>query len=122
MVTKYKETHQRAVGDDWNFDHTVTSTDANGVVTPVTGLTSATIISTIRHRDTNVQLWQGTRTDGQVSIVSDPLGQIRISVPRTTTDDLQERLYDMDLQVEQNNAVVTVKRWFVQALASATVP
>jgi hypothetical protein len=121
MATIYKEKHARVIGADWVFDHTVTSTDANGVVTPVTGLSTATVISTIRHRDTSVQIWQGSRSGGQIVVTNDSAGQLRISVPRATTATLEQRLYDMDLYVLQSNAVVYPKRWFVQGLKTASI-
>jgi hypothetical protein len=122
MVTMYKETITRAKGADWNIDHTVTQTDANGAVTPVTGLSAAAITSTIRHRDTGAQLWQGTRAGGEIVVTDDAAGAVRIAVPSTATDDLEQRLYDMDLWIDHNNAYQPPKRWFVQVVTTATIP
>lgn len=120
MATVYKETHNRVIGDDWNFDLTITQTDALGVVTPVTGLTTATIVSTIKHRDTGVVMWTGTRAGGQITITDDPTGKISIAVPRSDTDDLTQRLYDMDCRVTDATTKVTPVRWYARALLTSS--
>ena len=119
MVAVFKETHARVIGDDWAFDLTITQTDANGVVTPVTGLSSATIISTIENRDTGTDLWTGTRAGGQIVVTNDSQGKITITVPRATTATFAAQLYDMDCRVT-STAKVTPKRWYVQGLKTAS--
>lgn len=122
MATVYKETIERVVGDDWPFDLTITQTDELGVVTPVTGLTTATIVSTIKHRDTGVVMWTGTRVGGQITVTDDPNGKIRITVPRADTDDFTQRLYDMDVRVTSGTPRVTPNRWYVRALTTSSTP
>jgi hypothetical protein len=120
MATVYKETRNRVIGDDWNVDHTVTNTDENEVVTPVTGLTTATIVSSITNRDTGAILWTGTRAGGQITVTNDALGKISIAVPRATTATFTQRLYDMDVRVTGATTKVTPNRWYVQALKTSS--
>jgi hypothetical protein len=120
MATLYKETVTRTKGDDWNVDLTITATDALGTETAVTGLSTATITATIKLRDTGAQVWQGTRAGGQITVTSDPNGQISIAVPAATTATLSQRLYNMDVQYVKNSVTVTPKRWYVQVVEDYT--
>lgn len=115
MATLYKDTVKRVVGDRWDIPMTITQT-VDGVTAPVTGLNVATIVSTIKHRDTGVQIWQGTRAGGQIVIDSDALGQITIIVPTATTATLGQRLYNMDVEVTSGGVTITPQRWFVQGI------
>jgi hypothetical protein len=100
MAMLYKETVTRTKGDDWNIDLTITAT--------------------LKHRDTGAQVWQGTRAGGQITVTSDPNGQISIAVPAATTATLSQRLYNMDVQYVKNSVTVTPKRWFVQVVEDYT--
>jgi hypothetical protein len=118
MATAYKTIEKRVVGDDWNFDITVTQTDAFGTVTPLAGLTNATIISTFKHRDTGVQIWQGTKAGGQITITNDAAGQIKVSVPRANTATFPLMLLNGDVEVTTSGGVrVTPIRFMVDVLA-----
>lgn len=117
MATAYKTTEKRVAGDDWQFDLTITQTDALGVVTPLTGLTSATIVSTLKHRDTGAVLWTGTKVGGQITVTSDPNGQIRVSIPRASTIAFPLMLVNADVEVTTSGGVrVTPVRFYILVL------
>jgi hypothetical protein len=123
MATVYKETLGRVIGDDWDFFPFITVTDANGVTTPATGLTTATIVSSITDRDTNDILWTGTRAGGQITVTDDPNGGLKISVPRASTAlpaAPAGTLYDMDVRVTSGTPKVTPLRWYVLALPTSS--
>jgi hypothetical protein len=111
----YKEKLERVSGDTWDIDLTITQT-IDGVTTPMTGLTTAGITATIKHRDTGAQIWQGTRAAGQITVTDDPAGEITIRVPAATTAPLGERLYNADIEVTSGATVVTPKRFYISAL------
>ena len=116
MATLYKETVSRVKGDTWNIDLTVTQTDENDVETPVTGLSTAAITSTLKHRDTGAELWQGTRAGGEITVTNDALGKIRVAVPAATTATLEQRLYNMDVPYVGGGVTVTPHRWYLQVV------
>jgi hypothetical protein len=118
MATKYRETHRRFYGSDWNIDLTITRTDENGVVTPFTGLNGATIVSTVKHRDTNAQMWQGTKAAGNITVTNDSLGKIRVAVPvaAQTLFTNEDRLYNADVKVTLGGVTEHPKRWYLGTL------
>lgn len=120
MATVYKETRDRVIGDDWDFFPFITVTDANGVTTPAPNLSTATIVSTITHRDTGVSMWSGTKAGGQITVTDEPNGGIKISVPDATTATFTPRLYDMDVRVTSGSQKVTPIRWYVNALSTSS--
>ena len=81
-------------GDDVAIPITVV-TQQPGVDPPYTGLGTSDITATLKHRDTGVTIWTGTKAGGQIVVTNNAAGEMTVTIPRATTAALELRPYNL---------------------------
>lgn len=86
----------RQRGDSWVIPFTVTNR-ATGLA--FTGLSTSTIVATIKTKDTDILFWTGTKAGGQIVVTDNAAGQGEVRVPYSATAAAGLIYYICDIQV-----------------------